>query len=427
MLKVLKSWNFALLWCAQLVSGTGDVLYTVGVMVTIFERTGSALQTAGVSVATLLPTFLLGPFAGAIVDQYSRRGIMFVMDVIRAVLLGVLLWMVTVSGFNVWGIYLVVAGLSAASTFYLPARQAIIPSLVERPQLVAANSLILSTTQATYALGFIVGGALILVLDLSTFILIDLVTFLVASVLVILIRPREAAVSVERPRKPSIWQSIREGGRYLQDHKLARPLIVMEILEHVPHGIWTSALMLVFVNEALNGGSTEWGWQNSAYFSGQLVGAMIAAVAARYLARRAGWVVIGNAFLSGLLTLVYALSPTNLFAVVLAFVFGPPMAVRDVAQDSLLQSSVSEEMLGRVFAMRNMFRNVLFMAAGLFFAWLADMVFIRWIYVTGGVLYFGTALYAVAQPALRQAQILEDGSVGEVGDGVVSSEPVAAD
>ena len=422
MLKVLKSWNFALLWCAQLVSGMGDVLYTVGVMVTIFERTGSALQTAGVTVATMLPSFLLGPFAGAIVDQYSQRGIMFLMDVIRAVLLGMLLWMVSVSGFTVWGIYAVVAGLSAASTFYLPARQAIIPSLVARPQLVAANSLILSTTQATYALGFIVGGSLILVLDLSTFIFIDLGTFLVAAVLVLLIRPREVAAAVAQPRNPAMWQAIREGGRYLQGHTLARPLIVMEILEHVPHGIWTSALMLVFVTEALSGGSAEWGWQNTAYFSGQLVGATLAAVAARYLARKAGWAVIGNAFLSGVLTLVYAFSPTNIFAVVMAFVFGPPMAVRDVAQDSLLQASVAEGMLGRVFAMRNMFRNVVFMSAGILFAWLADIVFIRWIYAVGGLLYFGTALYAVAQPALRQAQIFEDGTVEQLAEASVAAD-----
>lgn len=424
MFKALKNWNFALLWGAQLISGTGDILYTVGVMVTVFEMTGSALQTVGVTIATMLPSFLLGPFAGALVDSYSRRAIMFVMDLIRAILLIVLLFMVNTIGFNVWGIYAIIAGLSAASTFYLPARQAIIPSLVPKAQLVSANSLILSTTQATYALGFIIGGTLILFLDFASFVVIDLTTFIVAAVLVILIRPQTAA-ETETPQKPALWRSIRDGAAYLQGHKLARPLVVMEILEHVPHGIWTSALMLVFVQEALGGGSTEWGWQNAAYFGGQLVGATVAAVAAKHLAKRAGWAVIANAFLSAALTLIYAISPSNLFAVMMAFAFGPPMAIRDVAQDSLLQSSVDHAMLGRVFAMRNMFRNVVFMLAGVLFAWLADILFIRWIYAAGGVLYLSTALYAISQGALRQARILEDGSVSH--EPAAAPAPIAAD
>lgn len=423
MFKVLKNWNFALLWGAQLISGTGDVLYTVGVMVTIFEKTGSALQTAGVTIATMLPSFLLGPFAGALVDSRSRRAIMFTMDILRALLLVTLLFMVTTTGFQIWGIYAIVAGLSAASTFYLPARQAIIPSLVDKGQLVSANSLILSTTQATFALGFIVGGTLILFLDFASFVIIDLGTFIIAAVLVILIRPHSSTSSVS-PAKPRLWQAIHDGANYLRGHTLARPLVVMEILEHVPHGIWTSALMLVFVQEALGGGSSEWGWQNAAYFGGQLVGATVAAVAARHLAQRAGWAVIANAFLSAVLTAIYALSPNNLFAIMLAFAFGPPMAIRDVAQDSLLQASVEHHMLGRVFAMRNMLRNVVFMLAGIIFAWLADILFIRWIYMIGGVLYLGTAVYALSQRPLRQAHILEDGSVNPE---VLPLQPAAAD
>ncbi len=79
--------------------------------------------------------------------------------------------------------------------------------------------------------------------------------------------------------------------------------------------------------------------------------------------------------------------------------------MRDVAQDSLLQGSVNIEMLGRVFATRTMLANLNFMLAGLAFAWLADQIPIRWIYLLGGVLYFGTALYALSNQAIRRSQI----------------------
>ena len=191
----LKNRDFALLWLAQLTSGIGDVLYTVGVMVTIYQVTGSALQTVGVTIATNLPPFLFGPFAGVLVDQAPRRWVMVAMDLLRAGLVGVLLVLVQGSELPLWGIYLVVAGLAAARTFYQPARQAIIPSLVPSNQLVSANSLIIGTNQVSLALGYGLGGLLALSLSLQVFILFDLLTFLVAALLVFAIRLDESAAA----------------------------------------------------------------------------------------------------------------------------------------------------------------------------------------------------------------------------------------
>lgn len=109
-----------------------------------------------------------------------------------------------------------------------------------------------------------------------------------------------------------------------------------------------------------------------------------------------------------MLTLVYAVSPTLLFAHVITFIFGPPFALRDVAQDSLLQVSVAPAVLGRVYAFRSMFMNLMLMLSTLFFAWLADQMPIRWIYVVGGLVYLGTAVYALSSAALRHSNLAEE-------------------
>ena len=95
-------------------------------------------------------------------------------------------------------------------------------------------------------------------------------------------------------------------------------------------------------------------------------------------------------------------------AVAWVFVFGPPFAIRDVAQDSLLQGTVEGGQLGRVYATREMLRNVVFMFAGIFFAWLSDFVSIRMIYVTGGIIYMLTGFYALSNKALRESKIRVD-------------------
>ena len=62
--------DFRLLWLGFLVSSMGNVFFEVDIMVTVYQRTGSALKTIAVTVASMLPGFVVGPFAGAWVDRY---------------------------------------------------------------------------------------------------------------------------------------------------------------------------------------------------------------------------------------------------------------------------------------------------------------------------------------------------------------------
>ncbi len=406
MARLLANRNYFLLWLAQIISGLGDVLYNVGVMVTIFDRTGSALQTAGVLIATAVPSVIFGPLAGALVDRYPRQSMLIAMDVIRALLVGVLLMVLRAEALNVWAIYLIIAGLATATTFYQPARQATIPSVVPPDDLVSANSLLIGTNQATLAAGFLAGSLLILTIPLRLMVLIDLITFIASALLIALMRPatRETLEPSDAHRL-SLRQSIREGAAYLKQHHVARPLVVMEVAEHVPHAIWTSVILLVFAEQALNGGPQAWGAISSAFFGGQLLGALIAAIWSQGVAKRPGWIIIGSAAMFGALTVIFAMSPSTAVAMTLSVLFGPPSSIRDVAQNTLLQTTVAEDMLGRVYALRGMLVSFMFMLAGVIFASLADAVPVRAIYLIGGGLYVATALYALTKRALRQSTI----------------------
>ena len=403
---LLKNRNFCLLWLVQVTSTLGSIFYDVAVMVTVFQQTGSALQTVGVMIAKTLPQFLLGPIAGVLVDRYSRKWVLILMNIVRVGLVSTLLLFVQPYSVNIWGIYAVVAGLAVAETFYEPARVAALPSIVPKMELVQANSLMMSTKQAAMAAGYALGGLLILNLGFQKLVLLNSLTFLIAAgVAALLSFPKHRSV-VPRPfQQISIGRDLLDGLAYLRNHTLARPLVTMELMEHVPHGIWTSPLLLVFTARALHAGPEGWGYQNAAFYGGQLVGATVAVLIANQMARRPGQIIIWNAFLFSLLTMTYSLSPNLTFAIILTALFGPTSAMRDVAQDSLLQGSVNIELLGRVFATRLMLANLNFMLAGLAFAWLADQIPIRWIYLLGGLLYLGTALYALSNGAIRHSRL----------------------
>jgi MFS family permease len=282
----------------------------------------------------------------------------------------------------------------------------LIPSLVDSGHLVQANSFILASNQIMMAISYTAGGWLILSLPLHRIAFAVIGLFVLATFIAMPIAEPKREKIKDDDRRESIWTSWVSGWKYLRKHPIARPLTVMETVEHLPHGIWTGALMLAFTTKALHGDAVDWGYQATGYFTGMILGSLGALTISDWLARYSGRIIVINACAAGLLTLAYAGSQTVWIAVMWAFVFGPPFAIRDVAQDSLLQSTVEKGQLGRIYATREMLRNAVFMFAGVFFAWASDFISIRTIYVIGGVLYLMTGLYALSNKALRDSKII---------------------
>lgn len=403
-MKLLRQGPFIFLWLAQIASTLAVQLYKIGVIVVIFNQTGSTLQAAGVLVATSLPYVVIGQFAGALVDRYPRKAVLILVVVAQALLVGVSLFLINGAVLNVWVAYAAVAGLSITDAFYKPALLASIPAVVDTPAIVHANSLINGTNYAVLGIGYALGGLLILNVGLNVIVEINLALFFLAALFVARIKMKPAVAPVhETGAEEPIWRSIGEGLAYLRHHDLARALITMEFLEHWPHAVWTAALMLAFTTESLHADETFWGYQNAIYFAGNIAGAVLAVAFAGRLGKRPGWVIIINAFLMAALTAVYALTTNIWLALLIMLLYGPPMALRDVAQDSLLQSTVESRVLGRVYATRQMLANLAFLVAGLLLAALADVIAVRTVYMLGAALYFATAFYALAQPSMRRA------------------------
>jgi MFS family permease len=406
---MLRNRSFLLLWLVNICTVLAIEIFSITILVTVFEQTESTLQAAGTMVARALVAFVLGPVAGVLVDRFPRKNVLISMDLVRLVLVGVAIWFLQgAETVPVAGTYLLLAGLSTAGVFHNPARLALIPSLVSREQLVKANSFVLASNQIMLAVSYTIGGWLILAVPLRHIALGVAALLVIAVLAALLMGVPKRQDTEEDGGKDSFARQVVSGWRYLSQHSLARPLTIMETAEHLPHGIWTGALLLAFTKQALQGDAPDWGYQVTGYFAGMILGSLAALASSRWLRRHPGRIIIANAFAGGLLTLAYSSSQTVWMAVALAFLFGPPNAVRDVAQDSLLQGTVEQGQLGRIYATRSMLANLVFMFAGILFAWLSDLVPIRWIYVSGGLLYLLTGFYALGNRALRESRMASE-------------------
>jgi len=147
--RLARNRNFRRLWYAQFVSGIGDWL-VIGFLMPLVTKLsgGSSFAVAGILIAKIIPALVLSSFTGALVDRFDRRKVMITADLVRAALA-----LVLVVTNSLWVIYLAVLLMETASLFFWPARNALIPVLVEEEDITAANGLAYTTQQASMLIG----------------------------------------------------------------------------------------------------------------------------------------------------------------------------------------------------------------------------------------------------------------------------------
>ena len=184
----------------QAISDIGDGITLLLLLLVINHLTGSMTALALMAIAEAVPQFTVGLVAGVYVDRWNRRTVMLAADALRAVV--VVLFALAVMAELIPLLYVLAFVQSSISTFFRPARGALVPRIVPREGLPAANSL----AQASQTIGFVVGsgiaGLLFGVFGTNAIgFLIDGATFLVSMALVARIPSALGAIAPTAPHE----------------------------------------------------------------------------------------------------------------------------------------------------------------------------------------------------------------------------------
>jgi len=136
---VFRKRDFTLLWLAQFVSTAGSALTDLAAGILVFQLTNSALAVGLTLMATAVPSLVVGLIAGVFVDRYDRKRIMFWSNILQAILVALIPFVISI---NVLGIYVVILLNAAVKQFFDPANESLIPDIASDEELAAANSLL---------------------------------------------------------------------------------------------------------------------------------------------------------------------------------------------------------------------------------------------------------------------------------------------
>jgi MFS family permease len=351
---LLRRRDFALLWAGGLVSETGDWFLLVGLPVWVLQVTGSSLVTATVFLVGLAPSLVVGPLAGVLVDRWDRRRTLVAVSLAEAAFLLPLLW-VDGRG-DLWVVYLVMAVEASLGQLNDPARNALVPALVGRGDLVGANALIGLTTNLARLAGSPLGGVLVEVSGLRGLVVGDAISFLAGAALLSLVRPTRVPdpepVSgvVHSPLRGLIGEWV-DGLRVVMGDPRLRWGLVVDGLAAVAQGIFT-VLFVLFVTRELGGDGAEVGLLRGVQAVGGLAGGVLVVGLARRL--EAGRLLGLSLLAFGLIDLAIwngpALTTAAWLYLGLFAAAGVPGIAFLTGLTALVQDRTDDAFLGRVFA-----------------------------------------------------------------------------
>ncbi len=344
--------SFRQLWLGQVVSQMGDWFNTIALYTIILQLTGSGRDVGLLLVARFVPSFLFGPISGVVADRFSRRTIMIVSDLLRAVV--VLGFLLVRRADQLWIIYVLTVVQLGLSTFFEPAKTAAIPSIVEDRELVAANAISSVTWSAMLTIGAAIGGIITDAYGTNVAFVLDAATYLLSAALIASIRVPKRA---KRPRQKlalgrilGITATI-EGIRYVKD----RPRVLAYLLVKPAWGLGGGILTLlaVFGERIFPVGKGAAGGIG-VLFAARGIGTAIGPIVARRIAgegERRMQVSIGIAFLIGGVFYIAFGSATGLaFALIVLGIAHCGGSILWVFSTVMLQRSVADSFRGRVFA-----------------------------------------------------------------------------
>ena len=353
MFRLLGQRNFALLWFAGLTSMIGDWVLFIALPIYTYNLTQSSLATGVMFMAGTLPRILLGSVAGVFVDRWDRKRTMVIADLFRAVLLLLLLFVR--SSEWIWIVYGVAFIQAIISQFFGPAENALLPQLVDKSHLVAANSLNALNNNLARLGGPALGGLLLGSFGFRNVVLIDSLSFLVSGLMIALIvqsssvsesgNLNEQAEESGSASPPKLWQDWLSGLRFILKSRVVSIIFFVIGIASIGEGLFNVSFV-IFIRENLSGGALEFGWLTSAQAIGGLIGGlMIGWIGSRIRPNRLAGLLAFNGVLILLLVNLGSLP----LAIVLILLAGIPIVGFSVGVDTLLQQHVADRFRGRVF------------------------------------------------------------------------------
>lgn len=349
--RAMRHRNYSLFFSGQFVSMIGTWMTRIAISWLIYRLTGSALLLGVVGFAGQIPSFILAPIAGVLVDRWSRHRVLIWTQALAMLQSAALAALDLTGAMQVWHVVALAVFQGVINAFDMPARQAFVVEMVnDRNDLANAIALNSTLVNGSRLLGPSIGGVIIAAVGEGWCFAIDAASYLavIGSLLAMKGLP---IVTGRKPGAGNVLGELREGVSYAwHSPPIRNILILLSIVSLV--GFPYTVLMPIFASDILHGGPGLLGMLMAASGVGALGGATY--LAARRSVLGLGRVIPLMSAVFGVGLIVFSLSNIVWLSLLLMVVTGLGFMVQMASSNTLLQTIVDEDKRGRVMSFYTM-------------------------------------------------------------------------
>jgi MFS family permease len=409
--------DYRLLVGGMSISLLGDGLFLVALAWQVYALSNAPTALASVGIAMTIPTIVCLLLGGAVSDRYDRRLVMLCADAVRAVGLGVLAVLSVSGSLALWELMAVGVVYGAATAFFDPASDALVPQLLPAEDLPQANSLDqLIRPLALRLTGPAIGGAVIAAIGVGWSFGLDAVSFVVSAATLLAMSPvRRAAAAAGADGAGSMRHEVAAGLRYVRSHAWLWATLVSAAIAYLLFMGPTEVLLPFVVKNRLSDGAGALGLVFAAGGLGSLLCAIV--IGQRGLPRRALTFMYICWTLATLAIAGYGLS-SQLWGLMIASVaFNSLETAGTIAWATTKQRLVPAELLGRVSSLDWLISIGLLPVSFAITGPVSAALGLRTTLVGAGVLGAAVTFAALLVPGVRQMD--EPGATAPMPAGIV--------
>jgi MFS family permease len=339
------------LWIGLLISVAGSRMQFAAILWNIRVLSDQPIALGAIGLARVVPVIIFSLVGGAIADAFDRRRILFVTQAVLIGTASTLAWLSWSDQIQLWHIYALTVIEAIASSFDLPARQALTPNLVPARDLPNAFSI----QSMAFTVGSIAGPALsglfIGYLGLAAVYLTNAISYIAIVVALILMGPVAQQHAVRKGASPLNLQDIREGIQFI----FSRPIIFSSMLLDFFATFFSAAnaLMPIFAKDILNVGEIGYGWLLAA----ESVGSALTATVISQIdeIKHQGRILLGAVISFGVWTVVFGISRWYWLTFIGLALMGASDTVSTIIRNTIRQLRTPDYIRGRMTSVNQIF------------------------------------------------------------------------
>ena len=400
--------NLILFSAGEFISLFGSAIYSFVISLYVLRLTGSGLSFAITLVQGVLPTVIIGPFAGALADRFNKKLLVIIMDIANAVLFALIFVTSSFYGLTLPIIYVTTFMMNAITVIFGISIESAKPNLVTDDNLIKINLISQLIKSMSSILGPILGGMVFAFVDIKYFILINGLSFFCSGVSEIFMNfnfntKRESSGHAETGDLTikSITSDIRAGFLYTFRQRELKDTLSVFVILNIILGFSAMVSLPYAINNVMNLGSVAYGFVEGFFPVGMILGAIVV----ERIYREALYKKIINLSTLILSVVIIAMGIPLLgfawfskelcvaFYSMLMVITGGIISFVDIPTMQKLQTTASEEYRGRVISTSICACKIALPIALIISGFIIELVPVLWIFLGIGCLSMLYAIY----------------------------------